>query len=178
MCGVYVIVCCPTGEEYVGGTRMSFASRFAAHLTALRRGSGPRLLQAAWDTYGEDGFDFIPLKTFPRDQVALREAELIREAHPALNVKRAPTGDVSSQLISYRKSIGWSGDDLYAAPHTLTRRKYDVGKGDMLTVHEIAARAGRTPDAISYRIRQGVRGRELISSRKTYQSRKIFCGLT
>ena len=60
--GVYVIRCVPSGEVYIGSS-MDVQKRFAGHRSALGRGTHHnRRLQAAWDHYGEDSFEFEVLE--------------------------------------------------------------------------------------------------------------------
>lgn len=86
MCGVYMLRCRANGFYYIGGTTYPFADRFDRHRTMLRRGKGPRLLQACYDLYSEESFDFIPLQTFPPEEVADREREAIERLKPDLNI--------------------------------------------------------------------------------------------
>ncbi|QRE00605.1 hypothetical protein [Pseudomonas phage Itty13] len=55
---VYLIICKPTAQAYVGQTRNA-KQRFSAHKGELRRGDhSSTLLQQAWDEHGEDAFLF------------------------------------------------------------------------------------------------------------------------
>lgn len=58
--GVYVIRNKITYKQYVGSTAVGFKSRKANHWKCLRNGYHiNRYLQAAWDKYGEEAFEFF-----------------------------------------------------------------------------------------------------------------------
>lgn len=138
--GIYLIVCRPTGEQYVGGTKVSFGTRFTAHRTQLRRGvcSVPKL-QEAHDKYGMEALAFIPLKAFPPEEIAAREREAIEFLKPALN------------------TCGVGGRASYA------RWEPIVVGGQQMTVTEAARRYGLEPNTIRLRIKRGLSGDDLIA---------------
>ena len=83
--GIYVIVNTVTGEEYIGKS-FDVEARWGQHKTALHAGKGNRVLQRAWDTYGEAAFVFRLLCAFdslPAMDVA--EARYIAERQPVYN---------------------------------------------------------------------------------------------
>lgn len=58
LCGVYAIICKPSGKLYIGSA-VDIKRRWSWHRTALRRGKHHSvLLQRAWDKYGEGQFEF------------------------------------------------------------------------------------------------------------------------
>jgi hypothetical protein len=60
--GVYQIRCVPTGKVYVGSA-VNLWKRWEQHRRSLRKGQhGNRYLQAAWNKYGEESFDFSVLE--------------------------------------------------------------------------------------------------------------------
>lgn len=57
--GVYLIVCSSTQAIYVGSAARSFESRWYRHQRYLHRGKhSNKHLQAAWNKYGEEVFEF------------------------------------------------------------------------------------------------------------------------
>lgn len=60
--GIYEIVNTVNGRRYIGSTN-NFLTRYAKHLSHLRGNDhdNPKL-QAAWNKYGENAFDFRPLE--------------------------------------------------------------------------------------------------------------------
>jgi len=139
---------------YVGGTTMLFEKRFDRHRAMLRRGDGPRLLQACYDLYGEENLSFEPLKAFPPEEVAAREKEAIEHLKPDLNIYLQPThiarprgrsraaetfvhGGVEhtaqtlaevtglkASTIHARRLRGLTGAALVASPHRGPRKTY------------------------------------------------------
>ncbi len=158
MCGVYMIRCRENGWYYIGGTEMDFEVRFDRHRSQLRRGKGPRLLQACYDLHGEKGFDFVPIFPCPADQVHAKEMEAIATLKPDLNIYGAGRGRARPR--------GFTAD----AP------THEVG-GEYLTIREIAARCGVGVETIRKRLQRGVTGQALFAGvhagpRKPYVRRR------
>ena len=60
-CGIYIIINKVNGKRYIGQAQ-SFKKRFKAHRNGLKRKDHPNIhLQNAWDKYGKESFEFIPL---------------------------------------------------------------------------------------------------------------------
>lgn len=156
-CGIYMVLCRPTGEYYLGSTKRSFRVRFAEHRTQMGRNLGVTpLLQAAYDTYGPDALEYVPLCVFPPDEVADREREALATLKPSLN------GDHVRQRARFER---WE--------------KIDVA-GKSYTIEEAAREFGLIPNTIRNRVRRGVKGLALVAApyeakqqrRKVYQRRK------
>lgn len=72
--GVYCITCLPTKKVYIGSS-VCAESRFLSHRKKLKAGRHhSRKLQKAWDSHGEEAFEFEVIETFP-SEVGLRERE-------------------------------------------------------------------------------------------------------
>lgn len=72
VCGVYAIICTPTGDVYVGSSA-DVRQRLSMHRSQLRAGSHPnRRLQAAWTAWGAISFEMVVLEecATPTDAVA------------------------------------------------------------------------------------------------------------
>lgn len=112
------------------------------------------MLQACHDLHGADGFDYVPLKTWPPEEVHARELEAIATLKPDLNIygndkikarRRGAAADPATHEIdgewltieqiserfdvgveTVRKRIqrGMTGKDLGAAPHAAPRKQY------------------------------------------------------
>lgn len=163
--GVYAILCIPTDELYVGGTRLPIGRRFSVHVRKLRAGRSPSpLLQAAWDKYGEAAFEFIPLKTFSIEEVDKREREAIERLKPTLNLRLKATV-LSDAALGYRKKIGLTGAALHAPPY-MNMSRYQVGD-EQLTLYELVERSGMSLSGIYKRIERGVTGRGLVALSQT-----------
>lgn len=73
ICGIYRITNTVNGKSYIGLSRHCLY-RFGQHKRALNRGTHSNChLQAAWDVYGEDSFDFIIIEETTSDVLPLRE---------------------------------------------------------------------------------------------------------
>jgi group I intron endonuclease len=86
---VYRLLCVPTDQAYVGGTR-DLAQRFRYHRKSLRGGYHfNRGLQAAWAAFGESAFVFEVLERLQDDSTLLA-----REQHyiDALKATESATG--------------------------------------------------------------------------------------
>jgi group I intron endonuclease len=71
--GIYEIVNLTNGKRYIGSA-LKFSARWAGHRHRLRAGEHhSRHLQAAWNRYGEDAFDFRVVETCDRDALLARE---------------------------------------------------------------------------------------------------------
>lgn len=152
--GVYIIRCLPTGELYVGGTKIKFERRVVNHKSALRDGHHHvRLLQARWDEYGPDAFEFVFLKSFPVSEVHMREREAIRRLKPAFNLSQRPVGCPRGQ--SHQDAARYRIDGLD------------------LTIGEMAAMTGLTIPTIRARINRGLTGQDLIA-KKHKAKRKVY----
>lgn len=78
--GVYRILCVPTGKVYIGSSK-NIASRWASHLSLLRRDEhhSPHL-QHAWNKYGEGAFVFEVVELAEKAQLLVREQKWIGES--------------------------------------------------------------------------------------------------
>lgn len=80
--GVYVIICKPTGQFYVGGS-IDIGTRWASHKRLLRNSKSPcTSLQEAWNAYGEGEFEFRIIELCHRDLVCDHEQTHIRSLKP------------------------------------------------------------------------------------------------
>ena len=72
--GVYAIRNTVNGKHYIGSTSLGFDVRWGVHRRQLARGDhGNAHLQAAWNKYGGDVFEFFILEVVPVDQLQTRE---------------------------------------------------------------------------------------------------------
>lgn len=157
MCGVYMIRCGVNGFYYIGGTELPFEQRFDCHRSMLRRGKGPRLLQACYDLHGEESFEYRALQQFPPAEVAVREKEAIERLKPDLNIYHAGEN---------RKAR--------ARGATSIARTYHV-RGMELTLSELAERFDFGIETLRKRTQRGLLGEDLIAGlhcapRKPYGS--------
>jgi group I intron endonuclease len=72
-CGIYKIVCLPSGKFYIGSS-VDIERRWSAHRWSLSNGNHrSRYMQRAWDKYGPSLFEFAIVETVDRDFLLLAE---------------------------------------------------------------------------------------------------------
>lgn len=73
--GIYQIRCIPTGKIYVGSA-VNLQKRWTQHRSALRHNRhGNKMLQNAWNKYGEYNFDFTLLEFVDKSNLIHKEQE-------------------------------------------------------------------------------------------------------
>ena len=83
--GVYTVTS-PSGGLYVGSA-VHLANRWRVHRHHLRHSTHPnKILQSAWDKYGEDNLRFAVLIVCSRSDVLLYEQRAIDVLHPRYNI--------------------------------------------------------------------------------------------
>jgi hypothetical protein len=144
MAGVYMIKCRNNGMFYIGGTTYTFEERFGAHRSCMNQGKSAPRLQACFELYGPESLEFIPLKEFPPEEVAAREAEAIETLKPQLNTYKTD------------RPRRWPPRYLRTA------KLYEVN-GEMLSVPDLAKRYGIEEATIYTRAQRGLRGNALVA---------------
>jgi group I intron endonuclease len=77
--GVYRIKCIPSGKFYIGSA-FDMHDRCEHHRSSLRRGNHPNPhLQAAWNKYGEENFEFASLELTDRNRLLGAEQNWLDE---------------------------------------------------------------------------------------------------
>lgn len=72
--GVYCIRCEPTCKVYIGSSSLGIEERWACHLSGLRSGKHEnKILQRAWDKYGEESFTWTVIVECDPEHVLLFE---------------------------------------------------------------------------------------------------------
>lgn len=72
-CGIYEILCLPTGQRYVGQS-VCLDERIASHKHQLQRGSHINArLQKAWDIHGAEQFEFRVIELCEPEELEERE---------------------------------------------------------------------------------------------------------
>jgi len=120
--GVYVIANLINGKLYVGSAGRSFNERFRQHRSQLRRGiHHSKHMQAAWNKYGEESFEFrVVCETAPEQAVAMEQVYMDRlkpeynvlpRAGSALGMKMT---EASKAKISAKSRRLWTDPDFRA----------------------------------------------------------------
>lgn len=146
--GVYLIVCLPTGEAYVGGS-VCVTRRFQQHRYELRRGDHHSTrLQTAWDCHGESAFSFGYLVKCEESDVLRYEQHFIDVLKPEFNTEKLAGNSFGTKRTEAHKAR------LRGRPQS-TGKKYTYA-GELLTVAEISERSGMQQVTIRARLRKGI----------------------
>ena len=85
--GIYEIRNKINGKRYIGSA-VNVRRRLSRHKNNLRRGAHPNPhLNSAWNKYGEDSFDFKIIVHCPKEELIMREQEVIDNFHPEYNIR-------------------------------------------------------------------------------------------
>lgn len=170
---VFMITCVPTGEFYIGGTKQKYKDIIQDYKYALAHDKcGFKLMQKAWNTYGEEAFEFRILKMFPNEEVAAKRLEAITRLKPVFNNQQTidlmamseETG-IPLGLLRYRKKHGLGLEQSSVAV-------YEVD-GQMMPIKDIAAKYGISVHTLYYRTKCGVRGPALVEKRPRGRSKRV-----
>lgn len=130
LCGVYQILCNPTGKRYIGSTSMTFNRRLSHHISLLRSGSHKNsYLQRSWNKYGEESFSISVLEVCDKSSTLACEQiwlDKYRHENLLLNINPIASGtpNLSKEVIKKRAET--------------MRRKYASGE-------LVASFTGKTP---------------------------------
>ena len=111
-------------REYIGSSSRNISRRWKEHLSDLRAGRhANRLLQTAWNAYGELFFSFRILELCPPDQCLDREQWWIDHAHPKYNISKIAGSPMTGRTLSpeHRAKIGASQIGRHHTPETLIK---------------------------------------------------------
>lgn len=100
--GVYQIANKFSGSLYIGSA-LNLSQRRRSHWQKLRKGRGQTKLQCAWNSYGEDAFEFKPLLICSPDNLLLYEQLLIDELRPKYNTREVAHSNLG---------VKWGADTL------------------------------------------------------------------
>jgi len=121
--GVYYIVNKINGKFYIGSS-WSIYRRWKAHRTTYRRGDGNNAhLQAAWNKYGEDNFEFKLVKQCS-DEDVYKEEQLQLDEHYGkdycYNLDSVARRDINSR---YKSSVSRKQTDVEKAKRSESIKK-------------------------------------------------------
>lgn len=174
--GVYCIRNLYTKDMYVGSA-VNLRARWNLHRTNLRAGKHhSKILQHAWDKYGEKGFEFFVLGYCPPDEVLATEQFWLDSLTAKYNVLRiagsragAKNSDAHNRAISEKAKIRWADPAFKAAvsaklsaAHCGVRRppsKADrliTAFGKTQRLGDWAVEVGMRRETIAYRLNVGL----------------------
>lgn len=146
--GVYLIVCLPTGESYVGGS-LCVTRRFQQHRYELRRGDHHSArLQAAWVEHGEDAFSFGYLVRCAESDVLRYEQHFLDVLKPEFNTEKLAGSSFGVRRSEAQKKR------LRGRPQSTA--KLHPYKGEMLSVADISERSGIQQVTLRARLKKGI----------------------
>ena len=120
--GIYCIINIISGDAYVGQTHENFLRRYWHHRWKLRNNNHDNQhLQHAWNLYGEDNFDFVPIKIVDNpdllNELEIKYINIYRELKHCYNIidggncsrKGIPLSDEHKRKISEKNRINMLG---------------------------------------------------------------------
>jgi hypothetical protein len=103
-CGIYALVCEPTGDKYVGQT-CGFPARWWGHRRLLENGKHDNLaIRELTQVHGMDSWRFDIIQECERERLAYWEAWWMLEVKPRLNVA-PPSADAWAELRSDPRAL-------------------------------------------------------------------------
>lgn len=104
--GIYAIVCTVNGKLYIGSSNNIYQRWHTHRHTLNRRKNGCRILQAAWNKYGEENFEFVVLERVDDlNNLISREQHYIDTLKPEYNIRKIANSSlgVKKPLEAVRK---------------------------------------------------------------------------
>lgn len=108
--GCYEILNTVNGKRYIGSA-VKFVQRWDQHRSHLRKGvHHSRVLQRAWNKYGESAFKFLPILTCAKSMLLFYEQQLLDKVKPEYNA--SPTAGSSLGVKRTPEQCKANGDRL------------------------------------------------------------------
>ncbi len=136
MCGIYKIVNKANSKAYIGSTKQEFRFRWHDHKTRLRNNKHPNAhLQAAWNLYGENSFEFIVLeRTSPEDRLIKEQSYLdqaARNSEILYNIYAfAGSGRESKRSEKEKQHLKSKAKEQFENPHSRQKHLEAVQKSN------------------------------------------------
>lgn len=139
-CGIYLIRNTTNGKVYVGSS-VRIKSRWNHHRSGLNRGLHGNLhLQASWDKYGADSFEWSVLELCPRGSIVEREQHWI-DTHDA-----HASGYNQRPIANSPKGTSWDDErklrHRQAMSRPEVRQTMSLGRRGLVLSEEHRARIG------------------------------------
>lgn len=141
--GVYCIRCILNGKSYIGSS-VNLGKRMKEHRRVLRKGKHhSRVLQRAWDKYGEQMFEFFVMEYAAPDVIRDSEQWWLDNASCAYNSSRAATHVTLTPeqraAISEKAKVTWSDPERRKAARD-RRLKQIIPPPSPESIAKVAAR--------------------------------------
>lgn len=117
-CGVYMLFCKATHKVYIGSTNTTFKDRQQGHFSQLKNHRHNKLIQADYDIYGRDSFEFIIVFITDDSEEAKRKEEALIKYYMAIKMcyNVVPfgiiTGSKATELTKKKMSESRKGQRL------------------------------------------------------------------
>lgn len=115
--GIYQITNLQNGKTYIGSA-VSFRKRWKEHLRQLTNGNHhSKVMQRAWDKYGEAAFEFKRLLVCAKEDLLWFEQRAIDVLKPAYNICK-----VAGSVLGYRHTEEFKAEAAKRAAGNTNRR--------------------------------------------------------
>lgn len=171
--GIYQITNIHNGKSYVGSA-VRFHSRWRLHKTQLNAGKHhSRVMQRAWDKYGEAAFEFKKLLVCAKGDLLWFEQRAFDVLKPAYNVCK-----VAGSVIGYRHTDAFKAEASARAKGNTHRRGQKISEEAKQRISE--ARKGKGlgrvfSDDTKAKMSEALRGRKISEEQKEHL-RKLNTG--
>jgi group I intron endonuclease len=166
--GIYQIRCVANDKIYIGSS-VDLRNRWAFHCRALIRGNhSNRFLQAAWDSYGPDAFDFTIIEYVGKDELIVAEQYWIdrtrcTERDIGFNISTIAAWPSPQNIQTWEGFVDPQGNEVTITNlHEFCREN----KLDFPSMHRLAKGESKLKSYKGWSHRNSVRQRDYI---KTYE---------
>ena len=128
--GIYCIINLKNGNRYIGSSK-NIRQRLWSHRAELRHNKHENShLQAAWNKYGEQNFDYYVIEVCDKDKLLEREQEYINTMKPEYNInqetQRPPCTEDSRKKQSETRKRLYAEGKLKPSFKHITTYVYDL----------------------------------------------------
>ena len=128
--GIYCIINLKNGNRYIGSSK-NIRQRLWSHRAELRHNKHENShLQAAWNKYGEQNFDYYVIEVCDKDKLLEREQEYINIMKPEYNInqetQRPPCAECSRKKQSETRKRLYAEGKLKSSFKHITTYVYDL----------------------------------------------------
>lgn len=170
-CGVYAIICVPTGQRYIGAS-VKVVRRWIEHKYDLAKGKHRNFnLQEAWNRFGPSSFKFVILEECSESVLVAREQYHIDHSNKLLNIcnNAAKLSDEARRKISKKLSGRKHSED---SKNKMSEAKKNVSEETREKISE--AHKGKTITAETrQKLSVALKGREVSEKHRMNLSKSL-----